>query len=107
MADVRIFTTDQEGISVSVPFEAEIVEVERLDRPRGAVYDIPGWPPYWTGAPQLASRVARLRTQRPDHRILLGLADANLLVSPEVAEVVELANDAGVGADIFIEPADE
>lgn len=109
MARTRVYTTEPDQVSsASLRFDAEVVGVADLSSPPHGALDIEGWPPIWLeGAPRLGDYVEALESEPPTNRVTLGLADATLLTTPEVAKAVELAEDAGVGAVIFVKPTDD
>jgi hypothetical protein len=106
MARTRVYTTDPVRVSAfSLDFDAEIVGVAHLSGPPEGAVDIKGWPPDWLeGAPRLGQHVELLGREPPTSRVMLGLADASLLTTPEVTKAVEIAEGAGVGAVIFVKP---
>jgi hypothetical protein len=118
LAIVRVFTTDQEETSSAVPlgFEAEIVELDDLSQPPEKGYsaaliwppgDIKGWPPDWSTAGALGSTIALLRSEVPMSHLALGVLDVDVLASPEVAEIVDIATSSGADVDIVVKPSDD
>jgi hypothetical protein len=117
LAIVRVITTDQEEISSALPlgFDAEIVEVDDLSQPpekgyRAAIIlpgEITGWPPDWSTSDALTSAIALLQSEVPSSHLALGVANADVLASPKMAKIVDIAATSGSDLDIVVKPPDD
>ena len=111
MATVRLFTTDRSALSAAsrLAFDVEIFELRGWPpNPTEFAseiesFELPGWPPNPTESPsQLETMIAELRSVRPTNRVTFTVSEVELLASPEVQEIAEIASASGLGCDIFV-----
>jgi hypothetical protein len=106
MARIRVITTDPGRITGdALAFDAEFVGISDMgQRPPGYPAFLKFPPGEWVGvAPELDDLVVRLRSEPPTRHIAFGISDPTLLASPALQDVVEIAIEHGVDANIVVD----